>query len=123
MIRRPPRSTRTDTLFPYTTLFRSRPRLLRRGQPTSWPKPPRRSGRCAGSHHPNCHRARRRWRREDRAGFHWREQAAPKSPRTLELAWKCLASPEPARKSVVQGKRAVERLNIGGSGHIKKKKK
>src|SRR3546814_4198155 len=31
MLRRPPRSTRTDTLFPYTTLFRSvdrdRPRL------------------------------------------------------------------------------------------------
>src|SRR3546814_1470582 len=25
MIRRPPRSTRTDTLFPYTTLFRSDP--------------------------------------------------------------------------------------------------
>src|SRR3546814_4520812 len=29
MIRRPPRSTRTDTLFPYTTLFRSK--LLPRG--------------------------------------------------------------------------------------------
>src|SRR3546814_10916827 len=29
MIRRPPRSTRTDTLFPYTTLFRS-PDLCRR---------------------------------------------------------------------------------------------
>src|SRR3546814_14241356 len=27
MIRRPPRSTRTDTLFPYTTLFRSTGRL------------------------------------------------------------------------------------------------
>src|SRR3546814_10537007 len=27
MIRRPPRTTRTDTLFPYTTLFRA-PRLL-----------------------------------------------------------------------------------------------
>src|SRR3546814_18054296 len=27
MIRRPPRSTRTDTLFPYTTLFRSRTAL------------------------------------------------------------------------------------------------
>src|SRR3546814_5220012 len=26
MIRRPPRSTRTDTLFPYTTLFRSQPK-------------------------------------------------------------------------------------------------
>src|SRR3546814_14195400 len=30
MIRRPPRSTRTDTLFPYTTLFRSDVRLRRR---------------------------------------------------------------------------------------------
>src|SRR3546814_10007500 len=29
MIRRPPRSTRTDTLFPYTTLFRS---LVRRAR-------------------------------------------------------------------------------------------
>src|SRR3546814_10525329 len=28
MLRRPPRSTRTDTLFPYTTLFRSVPRAL-----------------------------------------------------------------------------------------------
>src|SRR3546814_528689 len=28
MIRRPPRSTRTDTLFPYTTLFRSNTRLV-----------------------------------------------------------------------------------------------
>src|SRR3546814_13027835 len=27
MIRRPPRSTRTDTLFPYTTLFRSKGRI------------------------------------------------------------------------------------------------
>src|SRR3546814_18478607 len=30
MIRRPPRSTRTDTLFPYTTLFRSPPRGSRK---------------------------------------------------------------------------------------------
>src|SRR3546814_3199440 len=30
MIRRPPRSTRTDTLFPYTTLFRSLIHALRR---------------------------------------------------------------------------------------------
>src|SRR3546814_10078971 len=38
MIRRPPRSARTDTLFPYTTLFRSleilaEPRRLDRGKP------------------------------------------------------------------------------------------
>src|SRR3546814_14111695 len=31
MIRRPPRSTRTDTRFPYTTLFRSFRDALRRG--------------------------------------------------------------------------------------------
>src|SRR3546814_13126741 len=30
MIRRPPRSTRTDTLFPYTTLFRSETKVLDR---------------------------------------------------------------------------------------------
>src|SRR3546814_1361441 len=32
MIRRPPRSTRTDTLFPYTTLFRSATQLYRDGR-------------------------------------------------------------------------------------------
>src|SRR3546814_17659311 len=36
MIRRPPRSTRTDTLFPYTTLFRSRaPNRRSPGSPSS----------------------------------------------------------------------------------------
>src|SRR3546814_1725543 len=52
MIRRPPRSTRTDTLFPYTTLFRSPDWLLRRkeaGAPSQWrnrtkPVPRRDSG-------------------------------------------------------------------------------
>src|SRR3546814_9082479 len=33
MIRRPPRSTRTDTLFPYTTLFRSQLRFARIAPP------------------------------------------------------------------------------------------
>src|SRR3546814_2639436 len=44
MIRRPPRSTRTDTLFPYTTLFRSRcarrPARKGRAEP-SLPQSPR----------------------------------------------------------------------------------
>src|SRR3546814_1637834 len=35
MIRRPPRSTRTDTLFPYTTLFRSQRSAPRLG-PGPW---------------------------------------------------------------------------------------
>src|SRR3546814_16198134 len=49
MIRRPPRSTRTDTLFPYTTLFRSEsdPKSLPRHPATSDPEslPPMR-GPC-----------------------------------------------------------------------------
>ena len=36
MIRRPPRSTRTDTLFPYTTLFRS-PAAAGTGKPLTAP--------------------------------------------------------------------------------------
>src|SRR3546814_10556562 len=52
MIRRPPRSTRTDTLFPYTTLFRSRSRAdlmcftsfsrtaMRASMPPDVPSPP-----------------------------------------------------------------------------------
>src|SRR3546814_5672217 len=59
MIRRPPRSTRTDTLFPYTTLFRScwRPRRIgsgfgseadRRWRCRSIPSSVRRS--CAARH-------------------------------------------------------------------------
>src|SRR3546814_2224721 len=53
MVRRPPRSTRTDTLFPYTTLFRSAqaPRTEGRtprrqsppvGQADRYPRPQRR---------------------------------------------------------------------------------
>src|SRR3546814_16084620 len=44
MIRRPPRSTRTDTLFPYTTLFRSDTARLwvyvRDDRPFAGPAPP-----------------------------------------------------------------------------------
>src|SRR3546814_3359716 len=37
MIRRPPRSTRTDTLFPYTTLFRSSARRAGSGAGREYP--------------------------------------------------------------------------------------
>src|SRR3546814_12221986 len=66
MLRRPPRSTRTDTLFPYPTLFRSGPdapwprraaEILRfpgvfrdrsRLNPYRWPLVPGRATRCRG---------------------------------------------------------------------------
>src|SRR3546814_1616080 len=44
MIRRPPRSTRTDTLFPYTTLFRS-PAWPRRNIPRPFKTVENRKGR------------------------------------------------------------------------------
>src|SRR3546814_9631425 len=38
MVRRPPNSTRTDTLFPYTTLFRSGPHALAAGRAGALPE-------------------------------------------------------------------------------------
>src|SRR3546814_15792599 len=46
MIRRPPRSTRTDTLFPYTTLFRSWRCDHLVGHPDRAPQLERRVGLC-----------------------------------------------------------------------------
>src|SRR3546814_1651682 len=62
MIRRPPRSTRTDTLFPYTTLFRSPGRTW-----TTWSR--RRSGattaRPIWTGCPSCSAARAKSRRSE----------------------------------------------------------
>src|SRR3546814_9399961 len=64
MIRRPPRSTRTDTLFPYTTLFRSR----------SWSWSLRRSDRCKA-----CRRSARRRCRGTGSGCHARARPVRRS--------------------------------------------
>src|SRR3546814_7550886 len=61
MIRRPPRSTRTDTLFPYTTLFRSRCRI----RPASVP-PARGQGRRGERFHSVPSAVRRRVGRSPR---------------------------------------------------------
>src|SRR3546814_2541565 len=66
MIRRPPRSTRTDTLFPYTTLFRS-------------PRSPR-AGRRAPSSFAAC--APARCRCEPATRPHLDQTAAPSAPTT-----------------------------------------
>src|SRR3546814_20633539 len=57
MIRRPPRSTRTDTLFPYTTLFRSvrsLPRLAVAPHPARGGGRPRRSSPARERHARRC---------------------------------------------------------------------
>src|SRR3546814_16177451 len=64
MLRRPPRSTRTDTLFPYTTLFRSRQVHVgehgitadRRGEDTMQQRTARRPGQEALVRMPLCRR-------------------------------------------------------------------
>src|SRR3546814_8968762 len=56
MIRRPPRSTRTDTLFPYTTLFRSHAQASRKTSPS---KPPSTTGPEPATRNPRKLDARR----------------------------------------------------------------
>src|SRR3546814_4270830 len=65
MIRRPPRSTRTDTLFPYTTLFRSRrrPAGARRADGATYRQAQRRL--LAGRRHAADRRVRRPLRSEE----------------------------------------------------------
>src|SRR3546814_14286351 len=103
MIRRPPRSTRTDTLFPYTTLFRSLPgdawvqRLVRVH---------------AGHRRPGRHqRHRTAYRhRADDVAAHRRLRPGPE------------VRPEEDRKSVVEGKSVTVRVDLGGSRIIRTKK-
>src|SRR3546814_8966951 len=65
MIRRPPRSTRTDTLFPYTTLFRSalvlsaRLHAGQRPDTVRYPRPARSARRYVGRS-----LCQRRWRQD-----------------------------------------------------------
>src|SRR3546814_1033770 len=64
MIRRPPRSTRTDTLFPYTTLFRSGQAALQRlFARLQWQYVAQRQCREPGALFPDLWRARARNRR------------------------------------------------------------
>src|SRR3546814_1123498 len=104
MIRRPPRSTRTDTLFPYTTLFRSHVWSGRRGTPApcrrrgGW----RRASGCSG-YRPMWPRAGmrsrpRRARRSTRAGGPTPD-AVPRirSPEFLALCRSCASRCRPVR--------------------------
>src|SRR3546814_5020377 len=68
MIRRPPRSTRTDTLFPYTTLFRSPHGPRRRGVSHLHAEPGRPDGRALPPAAQRCAGARDLHRRTPVAG-------------------------------------------------------
>src|SRR3546814_14725741 len=137
MIRRPPRSTRTDTLFPYTTLFRSLPRLRREhpvlrirralhrpsggaeaGRPRRRPANPdlraESPGRRPCRQHPR--RERHDGLRRDRR--HAPQRPGPHDPRAAPAD----AGRAQERKSVVEGKSVPVRVDLGGRRLIKKKK-
>src|SRR3546814_19270836 len=97
MIRRPPRSTRTDTLFPYTTLFRSGPQ--QRARHSAWQRPP--ESRCLTLGHVDVRCL---------------------LPALGGLLW-LTSGPRVDRKSVVSGKSVSVRVDLGGRRIIKKKKK
>src|SRR3546814_1389513 len=80
MIRRPPRSTRTYTLFPYTTLFRSRHRAEdRAGLPQGQGR-----GAAPAPGRPRARLPRRELRRPQR-GRHGEQQEGRSEEHTSEL--------------------------------------
>src|SRR3546814_16255155 len=135
MLRRPPRSTRTDTLFPYTTLFRSRvARDLRHLRPHDralrsrllfHPHSPlserlaRQSGAAAGD---GLRRRRPLRRPADRDA---REDGIAKleSPRDGSAVRRHTRARRADRKSVGLGKSVLGRVELGGRRLLKKKKK
>src|SRR3546814_11844029 len=124
MIRRPPRSTRTDTLFPYTTLFRSAPPAA----PTA--DRGREAGRVAGQ------ALRFRWRpwgggsgcagRPQYSSLRGAERRSNLPPSPLRVVATSAKAPPHAhrlpgdRKSAVEGKSMSVRVYFGGRRLIKK---
>src|SRR3546814_11321091 len=109
MIRRPPRSTRTDTLCPYTTLFRARRARIRRVPAARSDAVESTPGAVAAAP-PDGFREPRRIPAD--SVVHGRRQS------------RSAALPEPCadRKSVVEGKSVSVRVDLGGRRRNKKKK-
>src|SRR3546814_10198976 len=79
MIRRPPESTRTDTLFPYTTLFRSLPIKQNHHQKKENHHAEEEPGPCCGHHRGGCRTVNprhdnRRQQAGHQAGKRWSRQ-------------------------------------------------
>src|SRR3546814_13124440 len=89
MIRRPPRSTLTDTLLPYTTLFRSRG--------DEWQKSHTRDDRL-GKKDTKAIRFLADWKPSERQSFElnlnaWQNKSDPKAPQALAIVQQNAAIP------------------------------
>src|SRR3546814_19457245 len=114
MIRRPPRSTRTDTLFPYTTLFRSTSLdanglggfiILKRRR--------RYRHRSGAQSRPTKATSGRSIFPRYAARYAALDAAAGVPP-----AARSRRRPRRDRKRVVKGKSVLVRVGLGGHGHI-----
>src|SRR3546814_13863568 len=142
MIQRPPRSTRTDTLFPYTTLFRSTADLRNRPDDGDDPHGRRRldetpdvsllhaGGKAQRHANPRRQAGRRRrpaaLRPRPAAGLRAAEEYPRLHPHPPRLYRRRGHRPRhlrllPDRKSVVSGKSVSVRVDLGGRRSIKKK--
>src|SRR3546814_16357981 len=126
MTRRPPRSTRPNTLFPYTTLVRSAPANARAAATVDhlrqWhriypPSPHRKATRYPGlllrSARPMAERRHRKRHRSPPSIPPPKNQPRRLAPQRLRRD----------RKSVVKGKSVPVRVDLGGRRIIKKKTK
>src|SRR3546814_15827210 len=127
MIRRPPRSTRTDTLFPYTTLFRSwgSGRRIARHRPLPARHTARQFARIGETrrvdHAQQRHFRRLNGQRGARDLVMPLEQQLPEpvKRREGEFARPFLVTAD--RNSVVEGKSVSVRVYLGGRRILKKK--
>src|SRR3546814_18135166 len=118
MIRRPPRSTRTDTLFPYTTLFRSSSSAVRFPLINQWAVHNAAIGASANPFRRAAIRTGPNGRRFRPSLSLW-----PAAGQPLGRGTAGIPAPLPAvrdRKSVVKGKRGEGSCALGGSRLIKK---
>src|SRR3546814_13013453 len=132
MIRRPPRSTRTDTLFPYTTLFRSRRSQRRVGRQDPQPAL-RQAGKRAGFRtaqrceptHPGLREAANEEIRERRSRLTIPGCRDLDAVDEVKIQVRIGAQGEEviARKRVVSGKSVSVRVDHGGVRIIKKTKR
>src|SRR3546814_19701110 len=116
MIRRPPRSTRTNTLFPYTTLFRSQTRHFRRSLCYLQPG----SARPYGPHRLRCRGTPER--RDRRGGSRRRTSGGGSSTACCHPQDATGTSSRSSDwKSVVEGQCVSVRVDLGGRRFFKKK--
>src|SRR3546814_12578977 len=122
MIRRPPISTRTDTLFPYTTLFRS---VRRRGPPVRYRRGPRVGAPAAIYTRPQnagrCWRTFPLPRARASQGQYRTVGSQPTAGRWTNYACRDGSKRPEDRKSAVSGKSVSVSVDLGGRRIIKKK--